>query len=217
MEPMEPKRRRDISVMFLKKEANSGILWCCLDLEFELEELGLDQLLILQLKKKPQLWRESGCKVIRFAADLLLLQQSTTGFYFFWFGCCGFGNQESGCLNLISPNSSCQKNPLLSSNPLLDSEQHCTTFKRTLQKKERRYFQKLKRDSDFTHTINPKVHYWTPNSKETKICKKLSYKKVHHNCWGPSKVQTWGRAKHKGVQRRRRRRWWRKRLNLLTF
>ncbi len=26
MEPMEPRRRRDISVMFLKKEANSGIL-----------------------------------------------------------------------------------------------------------------------------------------------------------------------------------------------
>jgi hypothetical protein len=37
MEPMEP-RRRDISVMFLKKEENSGILWCCLDLVFELEE-----------------------------------------------------------------------------------------------------------------------------------------------------------------------------------
>lgn len=101
---------------------------------------------------------------------------------FFWFGCCGFGNQESGCLNLISPNSSCQTNPLLSTNPLLDSE-HTAQPSKKLTKKECRYFQKLKRDSDSIHTINPKVHYWTPNSKETKICNNLSYNKVHHNCW----------------------------------
>jgi hypothetical protein len=131
---------------------------------------------------------------------------------FFWFGCCGFGNQESGCFNLISPNSSYQKNPLLSSNPLLDSE-HTAQPLKNLTKKECRYFQKLKRDSDSTHTINPKVHYWTPNSKETKIIQESASQLL-----GPSKVQTWGRAKHKGVQRRRRRRRrWRKRLNLLTF
>ncbi len=64
---------------------------------------------------------------------------------FFWFGCGGFGNHESGCLNLISPNSSCQKKPLLSSNPLLDSE-HTGKPLKNLIKKECGYFQKLKRD-----------------------------------------------------------------------